>query len=526
MGREIVYCWKCAKRLGGADFQTRKAFRYGDKVSCHECVYDLVGELSTEEQEAILQGTPPPSESRPSSSSSNRPAASTTSRVRKTGPIPTTKTTQRVTAVRKTTTQKINAGEMREATGQRRAVTRSIPKGPPPEEVEGDEAAGEEADPAVAKKKKLILIGAGGGGLLLVVVVLLIVLLGGKKKPPPPVEAPVAATTVPKKDPRKEKEEAARKAYQDAVLLINDKPDDLAAQLAALQAVEKVAADFPDLREQVATQLEILTATRIPTEIKKIEEEAWGFLKPREFQPKKAFEYMETALLRHDIPEWKSAVELSREKVKARVEEFFSNQKRQALENKEAGIAAKVKEVEDLVAGWDLPEYKERLQKELATAAAPATVNPADPAVAANPDASKPKPAARRELKPLPDAIKGYLPTLRRAMGHVAIRDFDSGSAEIRKLLRDLEGDAKAAANEDVETIEKLKAWMEEAGKVLAKIRFNEKVTLEFQDRPGEFKTVQGTARFVNDQRTELYVVEEKDGKKIAKKVYVEWLAL
>ena len=32
MGREIVYCWKCATRLQGADFDDRKAFRIGDRV--------------------------------------------------------------------------------------------------------------------------------------------------------------------------------------------------------------------------------------------------------------------------------------------------------------------------------------------------------------------------------------------------------------------------------------------------------------------------------------------------------------
>src|SRR5581483_5015268 len=54
MGREIVYCWKCATRLQGADFESGAAYRVGDKVSCPECIEELVADLPAEEQEAIL----------------------------------------------------------------------------------------------------------------------------------------------------------------------------------------------------------------------------------------------------------------------------------------------------------------------------------------------------------------------------------------------------------------------------------------------------------------------------------------
>src|SRR6516164_7454689 len=54
MGREIVYCWKCATRLQGSDFDSGVAYRVGDKVSCPECIEELVAELPAEEQEAIL----------------------------------------------------------------------------------------------------------------------------------------------------------------------------------------------------------------------------------------------------------------------------------------------------------------------------------------------------------------------------------------------------------------------------------------------------------------------------------------
>ncbi len=148
----------------------------------------------------------------------------------------------------------------------------------------------------------------------------------------------------------------------------------------------------------------------------------------------------------------------------------------------------------------------------MASTPAPVTVSPTDPATAVAPDASKPK-TPKRELKPLPDALKAYFPTLQRAMGYAAIRDFDSGLAEIRKLLRELEGDAKAAANEDVETLELLKAWMDEAGKVLAGMRRLEKVALEYQDRPARniWVAIAHPANPLDVQALRIIVVEGSD---------------
>ena len=53
MGREIVYCWKCATQLRGEDFDAELAYRVGDKVSCPDCIDELIADLSAEEQEAI-----------------------------------------------------------------------------------------------------------------------------------------------------------------------------------------------------------------------------------------------------------------------------------------------------------------------------------------------------------------------------------------------------------------------------------------------------------------------------------------
>src|SRR5688572_30784738 len=126
MGREIVYCWKCAKRLDGADFDQLKAYRYGDKVSCGECVYDLVGDLPAEEQEAILSGnyteqkTPVPK--RPPSDTARRAGPRTgattrttaAARTGQTGKTPITRSTGKV--------------PLAEGAKPRKGMTRVVPK--------------------------------------------------------------------------------------------------------------------------------------------------------------------------------------------------------------------------------------------------------------------------------------------------------------------------------------------------------------------------------------------------------------
>ncbi|HVE40072.1 MAG TPA: hypothetical protein VNM14_09310 [Planctomycetota bacterium] len=50
MGQEILYCAKCARRLTTADFEKGLGIRVGPKVSCTDCLQDLVASLTPQEQ--------------------------------------------------------------------------------------------------------------------------------------------------------------------------------------------------------------------------------------------------------------------------------------------------------------------------------------------------------------------------------------------------------------------------------------------------------------------------------------------
>jgi hypothetical protein len=523
MGREIVYCWKCATRLQSADFENRQAFRYGDKVSCQECVYELVGDLSTEEQEAILNGEPqkPPSDSKIKARTGSTQAVKRTS-----GTVPTVRegtTTRQTKAIPRTeggtsrratgSIPKASTGSMQRATGTIKRATGGVPKVPPPEE-EGDEVP---EDPA-AKKKKLILIGAGGGGFLIVAIVVVILLLSGNKKKGGPedlVVDPTPRPAAPKAvDPKLAKEEATRKAFEDAMAFFKNEPDNLGGQMKQFRAALDIGKDS-SYSENILRQMEILT-DKMKKRIEEVSQEAFKTHRPTE-KFKTLLDALEDQKKLYDIPEWQNPLEEKIKQTRGIVDDLFTNIKKTAVEHKERGEDAQVKTCLERVEKWELAEYVAKLKE--AVGGAPAEV-------AANPDASKPKtPAAKPARKPPSAEMEKYLPGWRRAMGAAFGRDFDQATVEIRRTAKDVEGDeVKKAAEEDVEALQSVKALIEETLKLLPNKGRGQRMTLEYFDGPTSFKEVAGKVMSVNDQRFEVKT-DGKDGKE-GPTVFVEFADL
>jgi hypothetical protein len=523
MGREIVYCWKCAKRVEGADFESRKAYRYGDKVSCDECVFDLVGDLPAEELEAILKGTAP---AKPGA----RVRPSDTTR-RGTGPVPkvSSGSTGRTTAVRMNATGKVGRATGKVPTVDAAGGTRSIPKRgtrvmPKVEEPLADAPPEEGVDEAAAaKKKKLILIGAGGGGLLLVVVVvLLVILMGGKKKPvAAPVVEETVKTDVKRPDPKVAREEAAKKAFDAAMGVFRDKPDDLGAKLRAMREAEAVSSGT-SVDDAVKTQIDQLLLIELPKQLSSIDAELLPLTRDDKF--KTALELVEKAAARVDAPEWKEGIDKKSKYVKDKLEERFGQEKKAATAAKDDGETAKVDAVVAKVAAWGLPDYVERLKKELGPTAAAA------PDASANPDAT-PKPGTpaakkpRREAKPLSKEMQAYQSGFERALGLAFQRDFDGAANELRKTAKEIDSDeVRKEAGADAEILDQAKAWVEGAIKKMASTKRLDALSLEYHDRPAEFKTVTGRPTKVFDQRFEFRTAAEKDKK--ASTLFIEYADL
>lgn len=507
MGREIVYCWKCAKRVDGDDFAELKAYRYGDKVSCDECVFDLVGDLPAEEQEAILNGTASRPKAKPAPDAPRRGTTTrvTTTRTGQTGKVPTTRGTGKIPTADGTRSI------------PRKGMSRPIPKVEAPPE-EGQAVEGELDQAAAAKKKKLILIGAGGGGLLLVVVVLLVVLMGGKKKAPPP-PAEVARTEVKKTELKPSKEETAKKALDAAMAVFRDKPDDLGAKFAALREAELLSPGTT-VDDEVKKQLEVLQIA-INKELGAVKSEV-GALTPA-YKFKEAFAALDKALTKHDFPEWRTDVEKIIASTKGIVEDKFLTEKKAAVEAKDAGETAKVDAIVAKVKAWEIPELVERLTKDLgAVAAAPPDAPAAPDATPKTPASAAKKP--RREAKPLSKDLQAYQPVWEKAAGLAFQRDYDGAMTEIRRGVKELDSDeARKESTVDLELLEQAKTWVEETAKLLAQTKRLESLSIDIHDKPGEFKNVTGRVSKVFEQRFEFRVMLEKDGKKIPSSLFVEY---
>ena len=52
MGHEIVYCFKCSKRLLSADFEHGGAVRTDNKVVCEECAPSISGGAAAQAEKA------------------------------------------------------------------------------------------------------------------------------------------------------------------------------------------------------------------------------------------------------------------------------------------------------------------------------------------------------------------------------------------------------------------------------------------------------------------------------------------
>ncbi len=150
MGAEILYCYKCNRRLLETDFGNGEALKIGTLSTCIDCADDLLAKLTPEQRRAVLRKA---EETAAKAGPAARPAP-----VRQTRQIP---------VMRGTTTGR-------------------IPRIPPP----------------APSRKPLTAIAALGGGFALL---LLLLLFGGSSSPPPepePEPRRVAPRRPPKPSPR------------------------------------------------------------------------------------------------------------------------------------------------------------------------------------------------------------------------------------------------------------------------------------------------------------------------------------
>lgn len=514
MGREIVYCWKCATRLQGSDFESGSAFRVGDKVSCPECIDELVADLPAEEQEAILA---PPRKKEKSQSIKKvtgpvpavKDPAEGTASVRKgnTGVRTKTGTTGAVTKVRTGQTGPVPTATAGGSTGVRKRVTSSIPKAEPPPAEGEDGAEGGEKPPMDPKKKKLLILGGVGGGLALLIIVLGI-LVAMKKDPPKKVAAVVEEDSVKKTAPvvvENPKEKQIKDLLKEALDLKTKEPDALGAQLKKFQEA-RAAAQGTALEAEVDTLFDDMMA-RIDKAVGAVDAQVKDQWTANDFKP--VFEAYEKAKGLHDFPEWKEKIERKISLAKNKMEDVFHRFKKEAEDARQAGDEAKIQDFKATIAKWEDKELVEKFDRFLQLMAA---AEAPDPGKA--PDAPAVKSPAGVALKPLTPAIKAFMPQWTEAILPALGRDFGAAATALTGAAARAESDeVKKAAADDAQAIKELGELYPEVLKQVGQTAKLATFTVEYQDQPGVWKKVTGKTMKVEPTRFEFQPDTPKDAK-------------
>jgi hypothetical protein len=534
MGREIVYCWKCATRMRGEDFDNGDAFKVGDKVSCAGCVDELVADLSAEEQEAIL--APPRKEKTPSRpikkiSSTSLPQAEKTDggtgtsrrtgTVQRTGKTTTTGAVQRVRTGTTGPVPTVSGGTTgrNTSTGVRKKVTASIPKVQPPDDEGGEEGAeGDEKPPMDEKKKKILLFGGIGGGLFLIIAVLLILVL--TKKPPPKAKTDevvedskgpkVTATT--NESPKEKEIKALLKAAFD---LKTSKPDALGEQLKKFREAE-IAAGGTALAADIATAIDDVLA-KLDKAIAAVGDQVKQ--QYSDFDFKTVLDTYEKAKALHDVPEWTERIDTKIKLTRNRVEDTFHQFKRQIEDKTQAGEDAEIEKKKAIIAKWEMPEYVEKFDRFVAL------VNTGTPEPGKNPPDPTNKTPVAANIRQLTPAMKAFMPAWQSAIALAFSRDYAAAVTEMTGAAARAESDeAKKAGTEDVALLKALGDRYAEILKTAAETPNLATLTLEYQDKPGEWKKV--TGKTVKVQPTRMEFQPDPVDKKPQPAIFIEFTDL
>ncbi|MBV8880086.1 MAG: hypothetical protein JO332_08995, partial [Planctomycetaceae bacterium] len=512
MGREIVYCWKCATRLQGTDFESNTAYRVGDKVSCPDCVEELVADLPAEQQEAILH---PPKRKEKSQSIKKvtgpfktDPDAAEPAPPRKGNTSVRARTTGSVTKIRSGATGPVPTAGAGGSTGVRKRVTSAIPKAAPPPAEEGEEGAeGGEKPPMDPKKKKILILGGVGGGLFLLIVVLGILVL--MKKDPVKKPAHVAVEEETTKKPavvavENPKEKQVKDLMKAAVELKTKEPDALGPQLKKFQEARAAAAGTL-LEADVESAYDDMIA-RIDKAVAAIDAQVKDEWTANDF--KTVLQAYEKAKTLHDFPEWKDKIDKKLSLTRNKMDDVFYQFKKDAETARQDGKEDDIKKMQETIAKWDSKEHTEKFEKFLQLMAAAEAPDPGK-----TPDApakSSPAPA----LKPLSPAIKAFMPQWTEALLPALSRDFGAAATALSGAGARADSDeAKKAAAEDAQALKDLgelyPAVLKEVGQTAKLQTF----TLEYQDQPGVWKKVTGKTMKVEPTRLEFQPDTPKDAK-------------
>lgn len=190
-----------------------------------------------------------------------------------------------------------------------------------------------------------------------------------------------------------------------------------------------------------AEALRLRRIAELKEDLGALDQETAGLESGEEFQ--RLLELLARSKDRHAEEPWTAGIAEREAAVRAKAEGQFAAIRGMALETREAGDKAKLRE---RVAKWALPGYAEELEKALGSA----------------PPAPPPPPKSRE--------AQAYREEWERVMARAAARDYDRALLELRKAAKGArEDEVRREAATDLDDLEKVKLLQGEVARILAK---------------------------------------------------------
>jgi hypothetical protein len=213
---------------------------------------------------------------------------------------------------------------------------------------------------------------------------------------------------------------------------------------------------------------------------------------------KSVIDQYEAARKLHDVPEWTGPIDNKIKLAKKRAEDTFYDFKKQVDNAKQAGEDPKIEEKKAIIAKWEMPELVEKFEKFLAL------MDAADPNPSKDPADSSRTASPALKIKPLSPEMKAFMPAWQTAIGVAFSRDYANAANEMSGAAARAEAaEAKKAGTEDVEVLKAIGERYPEILKTAGETPKLQTMTVEYQDKPGEWKKVTGKALKVELTRME-----------------------
>ena len=329
MGREIVYCCKCQRRILGDELDKGNAYQVGNQFTCSTCAVHLLETLPPREKEKLLAKMFQETKERQGGPSHGSRGPSPTPR--RGTPAPEIKVIKVPAAV---------PGAPRSRPGPKWGLLAGIGLG------------------ILATILAVLALGGGGG-------------------------TPVEEVRPPARTPGPSREEQRRQAAADAIRKARDFVQANASDVdraVALWQEAVFASDGTSYQADARHEQEAAQARqrdRVAKELADLDQRISGFVSKEEY--KAAQDDLESARSRHAAPEW--ALEISRKSgtLAEAAAKNLAKVKEQAAAARREGDEAAAAELRDKVARWGLPKSVSEFDQGLAAVALPKPL--ADPAL-------------------------------------------------------------------------------------------------------------------------------------------------